>query len=112
MSQAVEAYRSITALDEFRYLEVLRERARHDEASALAHAAKVEREKWQGVVAEKNAALADKDAALAEKNAAIAEKDAVIADKDTVIADKDAENEKLRQMIASLQANIKNQDQS
>jgi len=77
MSQAVEAYRGITALDEFRYLEILRERARHDEASALAHATKVEREKWQGVIAEK-------DAALAEKN---------------------AENEKLRQMIASLQAN-------
>jgi len=87
MSQAVEAYRGITALDEFRYLEILRERARHDEASALAHAAKVEREKWQGVIAEKNAALAEKDAALAEKN---------------------AENEKLRQMIASLQANVKN----
>ena len=87
MSQAVEAYRGITALEEYRHLEILRARARHDEASALAHAAKVEREKWQGVVAEKNAALANKDAALAEK---------------------DAENEKLRQMIASLQANIKN----
>ena len=69
MSQAVEAYRGITALEEYRYMETLRERARHDEASALAHAAKVEREKWQGVV-----------------------------------ADKDAEIEKLRQMIASLQA--------
>jgi len=93
MSQAVEAYRGITTLEEFRYLEILRERARHDEASALAHAAKVEREKWQGVVAYKDAVIADKDA--------------VIADKDTVITEKDSEIEKLRQMIASLQVNIK-----
>ena len=105
MSQAVEAYRSITSLDEFKYMEILRERTRHDEASALAHAAKVEREKWQGVVAEKNAALAN-------KNAVIAYKDAALTEKDAALMEKDAENEKLRQLIASLQANIKNQDQS
>ena len=80
MSQAIEAYRGITALDEFQYLEILRERTRHDEAQAIRNAEKnAEKrrdEHWQGVV-----------------------------------ADKDAENEKLRQLIASLQANIKNQDQ-
>ncbi|MCL2218910.1 MAG: Rpn family recombination-promoting nuclease/putative transposase [Chitinispirillia bacterium] len=37
MVQAVEAYRSVSASDEFRELERLRDRARHNEASALAH---------------------------------------------------------------------------
>jgi len=44
-------------------LERLRERARHDEASALGHARREgERkanEKWQGVVAEKDAKIAE-----------------------------------------------------
>jgi len=79
-------------LDEFKYLETLRARARHDEAQAIhnaeKHAEKRRDEHWRSVVAD------------------------VVADKDAVIADKDAENEKLRQMIASLQANIKNQNQS
>jgi len=39
----------------------------------LHHAAEVEREKWQGVVAEKDEALAEKDEALAKKDALIAE---------------------------------------
>ena len=50
MSQAVEAYRGITATEEFRYLEILRERARHDEAQAIFVAeqrgAETERAKW------------------------------------------------------------------
>jgi len=37
MVQAVEAYRSVSASDEFRELERLRDRARHNEASALAY---------------------------------------------------------------------------
>jgi hypothetical protein len=37
MVQAVEAYRSVSASDEFKELERLRERARHNEASALRH---------------------------------------------------------------------------
>ena len=98
MSQAVEAYRGITALDEYKHLEILRARARHDEAQAIYNAEKnAERrrdEHWQGVVEEKDAALAEQNAALANKNA--------------VIAEKNAENEKLRHMIASLQANVKN----
>jgi len=79
MSQAVEAYRGITALDEYKHLEILREMARHDEAQAIHHAEKnAEKrrdEHWQGVVAEK----------------------------DAVITDKDAEIEKLRKLITSLQ---------
>ena len=34
MKQAIEAYRHITATDEFRELERLRSRARHNEAAA------------------------------------------------------------------------------
>ncbi len=38
MEQAINAYRTITASSEFRELERLREKARHDEAQALRHA--------------------------------------------------------------------------
>ncbi|MCL2183925.1 MAG: hypothetical protein FWB85_10710, partial [Chitinispirillia bacterium] len=38
MVQAVEAYRHISASDELKELERLRDRARHNEASALANA--------------------------------------------------------------------------
>ena len=62
MGQAIEAYRGITATEEFKYLEHLRSKARHDEAQAIRNAelrgemrgemrgAEVEREKWQSVV--------------------------------------------------------------
>ena len=54
MSQAVEAYRGITATEEFKYLEIMRARAGHDEAQAIRNAerrvAETERQKWQGVV--------------------------------------------------------------
>ena len=73
MKQAIEAYREVTATDEFRELERLRFRAHHDEASALGHARREESKKWEGIVAEKDAALAEKDAALAEQAAALAE---------------------------------------
>ena len=80
MSQAVAAYRGITATEEFKHLEILRARTKHDEAQALNNARrqgeKAEREKWQGVVDEK----------------------------DTALANEKAENEKLRQQIAALQA--------
>ena len=100
MSQAIGAYREVTATAEFREIERLRSRARHNEASALGHARREgyrEAEetinaKWQGVVADKDAALADKDAALANKDAALANKDAALADKD-------AEIERLRALL-------------
>ena len=38
MNQAINAYYSITASSEFREIERLREKARHDEAQALYHA--------------------------------------------------------------------------
>ena len=38
MNQAINAYYSITASPEFREVERLREKARHDEAQALYHA--------------------------------------------------------------------------
>jgi uncharacterized protein YbjQ (UPF0145 family) len=76
MKQAIGAYRSVTATEEFRALERMRSDARHNEASALANARREAADetdaKWQGVVAEKDAALVKKDAALAEKDAEIA----------------------------------------
>ena len=38
MKEAINAYRSITATSEFREMERLRSKARHDEAQALHHA--------------------------------------------------------------------------
>ncbi|MCL2853355.1 MAG: Rpn family recombination-promoting nuclease/putative transposase [Defluviitaleaceae bacterium] len=69
MGEAIKAYRGVTATEEFRSLEWLRAKTRHDEANALSHARKQEREHWQGVVAEKDAALADKDALIAKLQA-------------------------------------------
>jgi predicted transposase/invertase (TIGR01784 family) len=86
MEQAVEAYKHITATDEFKEIERLRSLARHNEASALRHAAEVERAKWQKVVADNKAKIADNEAK---------------------IADKDAEIEKLRVQINELQAQVK-----
>jgi predicted transposase/invertase (TIGR01784 family) len=71
MDQAISAYYTITASSEFRERERLYEKARHDEAQAMRHARlegiKEEREKWQGVVADKdseNARLLDEVARL------------------------------------------------
>ena len=62
MKKAIIAYRTVTAADEFKEIERMRSDARHNEASALGHARreaeKVEREKWQGVVADKDATIA------------------------------------------------------
>jgi hypothetical protein len=58
VTRAIGAYREITVSPEFRELERLREDARHNEAAALRHAAEIEREKWQGVVADKEAEIA------------------------------------------------------
>ena len=69
MSEAVKAYRHVAASPELRERERLRSRARHDEAQALYNAERQERAKWQGIVAEKDAALADKDALIAELRA-------------------------------------------
>ncbi|MDR1262206.1 MAG: hypothetical protein LBK46_01805 [Oscillospiraceae bacterium] len=68
MEQAIEAYRSITTSKEFREIERLRSLARHNEATALRHAAEVERAKWESVVAEKDAFITELLAQLNEAN--------------------------------------------
>jgi len=73
MSEAIQAYRHVSASSEFREKERLWAKARHDEAQALRNAERKaerrEHEKWQGVVANKDAALADKDALIAKLQA-------------------------------------------
>jgi hypothetical protein len=94
MKEAIEAYRHVSATDEFKEIERLRSRARHNEASALLHARnegyreaeETVNAKWQDVVSEKDAALSEKDAALSEKDAALSEKDAALSEKDARIA--------------------------
>ena len=80
MTKAVAAFRSVTASDEFKDLERIRARARHNEAQAIYNAeirvAKERDEHWQGVVAEKDSALAEKDD---HWQGIVAEKDALIA---------------------------------
>ena len=76
MKQAIEAYRSITASPEFRGMERLRSKARHEEAQALRKARLDEREKWRSAI---DAVTADRDAVIADRDAAIANKDAMIA---------------------------------
>jgi len=109
MSEAVKAYRHVSATDEFKELERLRERARHNEASALRNAEERGRrqmeEQMQSIVAEKDAEIAGKDAEIAGKDAEIAGKDAEIAGKDAEIAGKDAE-------IAALRAILDNNNRS
>ena len=79
MSEAVRAYRHVAASDEFKEIERALSKARHEEAQALSDARREEREKWESVVAEKNAVLIEKDSTLNYQAAAIAEKDAFIA---------------------------------
>jgi len=95
MEQAIGAFRSITATPEFREMERLRSKARHDEAQALYRArlegaregARESDEKWRGVVAEKD-----------EKW------QSVVAEKDAVLADRTSEIERLREQLAALEA--------
>jgi predicted transposase/invertase (TIGR01784 family) len=79
MKQAIGAYRNVAATPEFRELERLRSKARHDEAQALRKAQIEERKRWQNVVADKdallNAVIADKDAVIAELRAQLNEKE-------------------------------------
>ncbi|MCL2356398.1 MAG: Rpn family recombination-promoting nuclease/putative transposase [Defluviitaleaceae bacterium] len=64
MGEAIQAYRGVTATDEFKSLEWLRAKTRRDEANALSHARKQEREHWQGVIADKDARIAELEAQL------------------------------------------------
>jgi predicted transposase/invertase (TIGR01784 family) len=77
MSQAIGAYRSTIVTSEFKENERLRSLARHNEASALNNAEQRGEQranaKWEGVVADKDAALADKDAEIARLRAQLGE---------------------------------------
>ncbi|MDR0248604.1 MAG: Rpn family recombination-promoting nuclease/putative transposase, partial [Oscillospiraceae bacterium] len=64
MEQAINAYHTVVVSPEFAEAERLRSRARHDEAQALWNAERKANEKWQGVVAEKDALIAELRAQL------------------------------------------------
>ena len=68
MSEAIGAYRHVAASPEFREIERIRSKARHDEAQALLNARLEERKKWQDVVADKDAEIARLRALLEETN--------------------------------------------
>jgi len=59
MKEAINAYHHITTAAEFKEIERMRSKARHDEAQALHHARQEERDKWQTVVADKDAQIAE-----------------------------------------------------
>jgi len=83
LSKVVAAYKSVTASDEFKELERIRAKARHDEAQAIYNAEQQRDEHWQGVVAEHDehwqVIVAEKDTALAEKDSALARQAMIIA---------------------------------
>jgi hypothetical protein len=62
MGEAITAYKKVSVSPEFREVERLRSKARHDEAQALFNARREERElannRWQSVVADKDAEIA------------------------------------------------------
>jgi hypothetical protein len=68
VKQAIKSYREITVSDEFKEMERMKELASYNEASELAYARNKEAEKWQSVVADKDAmwqsVVADKDAEI------------------------------------------------
>jgi len=68
MSEAIRAYRGITATEEFRSLEWLREKTRNDESNALSVARKQRDKHWQGVIAEKDARIAELEAQIKKQN--------------------------------------------
>jgi len=81
MKQAIGAYRQVRSAEELEYVERMLSRARHNEAAALRHAKDEEREKWQNVVAEKDAVISETYAVISEKDALIAELQARLEEK-------------------------------
>ena len=71
MEQAIKAYNEIKTTPEFLEAAWRRDDALSNEASALRHAREEESRIWQGVVAEKDAAIANKDVAIGQKDATI-----------------------------------------
>ena len=74
MSTALQAYRHVAASDEFKEIERMRSKARHDEAQALMNAERKEREKWKGIVEEKDTTIAEQAALIAELKAQMGKK--------------------------------------
>ena len=102
MREAVMAYRQVAASPEFREMERVRSKARHDEAQAIYNAEQKLNAHWKGVLAKKDTALAEKDTALAEKDSILAKRDTALAEKDSILAEQAA-------LIAKLQTQISNQ---
>jgi hypothetical protein len=83
MKQAIGAYRHVTATDEFKYIEWMRQDAKNIQASALGHARREgwnegraegyheANNRWQRVVADKDKDIASKNVTLAENAAQI-----------------------------------------
>jgi predicted transposase/invertase (TIGR01784 family) len=71
MNEAIDAYHSVVSSSEFREMERLREKARHDEAQAIAVAVSKAVSKIEAKLADNEAKLADNEAKLAEKDAKI-----------------------------------------
>jgi len=120
MDEAIGAYYKVTAEDKLRELERSRHYAEMNRSSSMNYAIQGEREKWKGVVAEKDATLAKNAAALAQKDTviatkdtaltenaiALAQKDTVIATKNTALAEKDAALAENAALIAELRAQL------
>jgi len=80
MTEAVKAYRHVATSEEFKQLQRSLSKAGHDEAQALfdskqegieqgiKQGAKLEREKWESLVAEKDTTLEYQAKAIAEKD--------------------------------------------
>ena len=93
MGKAAVTYQSVVISGEYKEYERVRAKARHNEASALYNAeeqgAKIEREKWQKIIAEKDALIAELDAAIVESDRVIDEANRVIDARDRALADGD-----------------------
>ena len=99
MKKAVGVLKKLSANERTRMLYEQHEMVLRDIESMKDDARRETEEKWEGVVAVKNAEIAIKDAALADKDAALAKKNAEIADMG-------AENEQLRKQLAALQTQL------
>jgi len=67
MSEAIAAYRHVSTSDQFAQIEKMRSKARHDEAQAINHALMLERQRWQGILADKDDYIARLLAQLEER---------------------------------------------
>ena len=76
MKEAVNAFRKVSASDEYKELERMKSKSRHNEASALYHAEQIGREKERSIW-EQKATSWEQERAVWEKERA--EKDAEIA---------------------------------